>query len=162
MSFAPAFRAADLSDATERTFVRSTWSRYFKMSRDAGMIFTDDWAVVMHRQIDRVLDRDGARAILCFESTSPTFFYGWIAGDTSGPVPVVFFAFVKPPYQRQGLARQLLEQLGVDAARPFEFTCRTSEMLALKDKIPLARYNPLEVRFPKGAKKEPWPRRPTR
>ncbi len=156
----PRFRPANLADSGERTFIRSTWSRYFKMSRDAGMIHTDDWAMVMHRQIDRVLDRASARSILCFEGSSPGFLYGWIAGDTSGPMPIVYFVHVKAPFQRNGLARQLLQQLGIDAKKPFEYMCRTADLLFLKDKIPLATYNPLEARFPRAtstnARRDRW------
>lgn len=165
--FDPCFRAADLVSGGDRSFIRSTWSRYQKFSRDGGMIHTDDWALVMHRQIDRVLDRANCRAILCFEASSPTFLYGWIAGDVSPPKPIVYFVHVKPGFQRSGLARQLLGQLGIDPAKPFEYMCRTDDLLILKDKIPLATYNPLEARFPRETKtntrRDRWPRtRPTK
>lgn len=154
-----AFRPANLVDNgrdSERAFVRATWSRAFKKSFDAGMIWTDDWERVMHPQIDRVLDRTGTRVVLAYETESPTFLYGWIAGDTSEDTPVVFFAYVKEPYRRQGFGRELLQALGVDAREPFTYTCRTSVVRHLRGKIPLGRYNPLEVRYPKQARRGTW------
>lgn len=156
--FDPRIRPANLDDRSDRTFIRSTWSRYFKMSRDGGMIHTDDWAMIMHRQIDRVLDRSHTRALLCYEHNSPSFLYGWIAGDTSGPTPMVYFAHVKAPFQRNKLATQLLQALGVDARRPFEYMCRTDALLFLKDKIPMAAYKPLEARFPRETRRDRWPK----
>lgn len=142
-------RAAKLADQVDRTFIRSTWARAFKQSNDAGLIYTDDWAEVMHRQFDRILDRPGARAIIACERNDPAFFYGWIAGDTTGPSPVVFFTYVKEPYRRRGLGRALLLELGVGPQTPFTFVCRTPLTLHLKPLIPLGRFNPQIVRYPK-------------
>lgn len=144
-----AIRPANLRDEAERAFIRSTWSRAFKVADDAGMIHTDDWSTVMHRQIDRVLDRPDARALLAYESDEPSFWYGWIAGDTSGAASVVFFSYVKEPYRRQGIARDLFARFGLGERTPFMFVCRTPMVAKLKHKVPFARYNPREVRYPK-------------
>lgn len=149
-----ALRAAKLADPEERAFIRATWSRAFKQSNDAGMIHTDDWAPVMHRQIDRILDRPGARAILAYDKASPTFLYGWIAGDpTAVPRPVVFFTYVKEPYRRSGIGRALALEFGIDKSTAFAFVCRTpmtaAEHLDLRTRFPLARYHPQIVRYDK-------------
>jgi len=146
-------RPADLSNQDDRTFVRSTWSRAFKQSNDAGLIHTDDWALVMHRQFDRILDRPGARAIIACDRDDPTFLYGWIAGDTSGRDRVVFFTYVKEPYRRRGIGRALFLELGLDAHTPFTYVCRTpmtlDRHLHLRRRLPLARFNPHVVRYSK-------------
>ena len=141
-------RPANLADDSDRTFIRSTWSRAFKQSNDAGLIHTDDWASVMHRQFDRILDRPGARAIIACESDDPSFLYGWISGDTTAG-PVVFFTYVKEPYRRRGIARALVLELGIDDRTPFTYVCRTPLTLRLKPKIPLARFDPHIVRYSK-------------
>ena len=144
-------RPANLADDSDRVFIRSTWARAFKQSNDAGLIHTDDWAPVMHRQFDRILDRPGARAIIACDRDHPTFLYGWIAGDTTAPLKVVFFTYVKEPYRRRGLARALALELGLDARTPFAFVCRTplTLQLDLRTRLPLARFDPHIVRYSK-------------
>lgn len=152
------YRLATSSDA-DRQFIVSAWSSSFKASHSAGMIYTDDWPEVMHKQIKRVLDRPDTRVMLAYENTEPDFFYGFIAGDTSAPVPSVWYCYVKAPYRNMGYARGLFAALGVDPSKPFTYACKTAIVSKLSPKIPLAKWNPLAVRFPKEqAKEQPWKR----
>lgn len=141
-----AFRPATSDD---RRFIVSAWSTSYKHAHTAGMIHTDDWADVMHKQIERVLDRPDARTIVAFESKDPTFLYGWIAGDTSEGVPAVFYVYVKEPYRRAGHARRLFAALGVQPGERFVYGCRTAIVPTLARSIPSARFNPAILRFPK-------------
>lgn len=151
-------------DATpaDRTFIRSTWSSSYKAANAAGMIASEDWADVMHRQVDKLLDRSDVRAIVAFERADPTFLYGFIAGDTSSAVPIVFYVYVKEPYREAGRAdgkrvgdghaRGLFRALGVDPREPFLYACRTAVVTRLVDKIPRARWDPNVARYPKNQK----------
>lgn len=152
---AVAFRHADLSDENERQFVITTWSSSFKKSFTAGLIRTEDWPAIMHAQLGKILDREGARAVLAVDTEDPTFFYGWIAGDTSDRTAVIYYVYVKEPYRRAGYARKLFAAFGVDPGSAFTFVCKTPVAIeiALRDKIPRARWNPLEVRYPKEARR---------
>jgi GNAT superfamily N-acetyltransferase len=143
-----AFRNAEAED---RPFIVSTWSTSFKGSHFAGLIHCDDWADVMHKQIVRLLDAPASRAVIGYDAASPTFFYGFIAGDTSDAAnPVVYYVFVKKPYRKEGYARALFGALGVDPAHRFTYVCRTGFVQQLGRKIPFADWNPLVVRFPEG------------
>jgi hypothetical protein len=122
------------------------------------MIWTDDWARIMHPQIDRVLDCEGTRAVVAYASDEPKYSYGWIAGDTTERTPIVFFVYVLEAHRKRGIARRLLDKLGVDPLRPFTYVCRTAVMKELHDKMPFARYNPKEVRWPKEARRTSWPK----
>jgi GNAT superfamily N-acetyltransferase len=42
----------------------------------------------------------------------PNYVLGWIAAQTSGPTLIVHYAYVRPTYQRQGIARALLTHAG--------------------------------------------------
>ncbi len=141
-----AFRPASHDDLR---FVVSAWSSSYKHAHTAGMIHTDDWADVMHRQIERVLARPDARTVVAFESKDPTFLYGWICGDTSEHVPLVFYVYVKEPYRRAGHARHLFEALGVRPSDRFVYACKTAIVPTLARSIPSARFNPAVLRFPK-------------
>lgn len=150
-----AYRAATEDD---RVFVRATWSSSYKNAHAAGMIASEDWPDVMHRQIDKLLARPGARAIVAYDRARPTFLYGHIVGDVTGPVPIVFYVYVKEPYRstpraeggaRSGPrhARGLFEALGVDPARPFVYACKTAVISLLTSKIPRARFVPAAARY---------------
>ncbi len=130
-------------------FVVSSWSSSYKSAHAAGMIFTDDWGEVMHRQIKRIVSWGDTTTIVGYESDDPTFLYGFISGDTVERVPVVWYVFVKAPYRRSGTARGLFDALGVAPDKPFNFACRTAVVSRLVDKIPYGRCNPIIARFAK-------------
>lgn len=148
-----AYRPAELGD---RDFVVSAWSSSFKRSHFAGLIWTDDWAAIMHPQITRALELPGVRAVIAYENTDPDFVYGFIAGDTTTDPhdPVVLYVYVKEPYRKAGYARGLFAALGVDPEKRFTYVCRTGFVSRLKDKIPRGDWNPLVARYPREQRKD--------
>lgn len=150
LSFRPATRSDD-----DRTFVISHWSSSFKKSHSAGLIQAEDWASVMRPQIAKVLDRPGMRAIIAYEKDDPDFFYGFIAGDNEDIIdtPVIAYVYVKENYRRSGIARALFKAFGVEPNQRFVYACRTGIVSKLSSKIPLSRFNPLEVRYPKESRR---------
>lgn len=149
-----AFRPANLDAIEDRKFIISTWSSSFKKAHSAGLITSDDWPKVMHDQLGKILTRPGARSILAYEKQSPSFFYGWIAGDTSERTPCVYYVYVKEPYRRAGYAKQLFAELGVNPLDHFVFVCQTPWSIQLREKIPRAKWNPNEVRYPKDTRRQ--------
>lgn len=134
---------------TDRDFIRSSWSASYKQAYAGGMIHEDDWSTCMHKQIDRVMARDGVRTIVAFENTASTFVYGFICGDTRNTEsPVIFYTYVKAPYRKAGYARGLFAALGVDPDQKFYFVCKTSVITRLGDKMRRARWEPLIARYP--------------
>lgn len=130
-------------------FVVSAWSSSYKHSHTAGMIHTSDWADVMHRQINRLLDQPDTRTVVAYESTDPDFVYAFASGDTSRAVPVLWYVYVKEPYRRAGHARKLFAALGVDPSRRFWFACRTAIVATLTRSIPSAKFDPELARYPR-------------
>jgi hypothetical protein len=140
------YRPADLApDSDERAFVISTWASSYKHSHYAGLISAEDWAPVMHAQLGKLLDRPTTRAIVA--CAPPAFLYGHIVGDTASAMPVIHYVYVKDPFREAGYARGLFGALGVNPARPFLYTCRTSMAARLADKIPFARLTPAAARY---------------
>lgn len=135
-------------------FVISTWSRSYKGSRSAGLISSDDWADVMHRQIRRALALPGVRALVAFDAIDPSFLYGWIAGDASAQL--VHYVYVKEAFRRAGVARGLFMALGVDPSSGFSFTCWTPACARLAAKIPSARHRPDLARDAHPEERPPW------
>lgn len=146
------YRAANLDD---RRFVIATWASSYKNAHHAGMIASEDWAPIMHRQIEKLMMRPTTRTIVAYEP--PDFLYGFICGDVDKSIPVVYFVYVKGPYRSQedtsGVrtgprhARGLFAELGVDPERPFLYTCRTAVVTRIYDKIPLAKFVPAAARY---------------
>ncbi|NUO54310.1 MAG: hypothetical protein HOV80_36155 [Polyangiaceae bacterium] len=147
-----AFRPAGGRDSADRDFIIATWSSSFKKSHSAGLIHADDWAAVMRPQLERILDR--GRAVIACDKTDPNYFYGWIAGDTSESTPVIFYAYVKEPYRRTGIGRDLFAAFGVDPTKYFVYVCKPVSIVLL-GKVRLARFNPNEVRYPKENRRRP-------
>lgn len=150
------FRAAARDDS-DRQFVISHWSSSYKKSHSAGLIQADDWADIMRPQIAKVLDRPGMRAIIAYEKDDPDFFYGFIAGDSDDIIdaPVIAYVYVKENYRKSGIARALFRAFGVEPNQRFTYACRTGIVTKLSSKIPLARFNPLEIRYPKESRRHP-------
>jgi hypothetical protein len=156
------YRAAD--SATDRDFVVATWSSSYKSAHAAGIIASEDWPTVMHATLRKLLARPGTRTIVAYEP--PDFLYGFIAGDTTGPVPVVWYVYVKGPYRSEprvdqdGMpiagprtgprhARGLFRALGVDPTRRFFYACSTPVVteIGLARKIPYGKFVPATARY---------------
>lgn len=145
----------DADSDSDRDFVIATWSSSYKAAHAAGIIASEDWPTVMHATLRKLLDRPGSRAIVAYEP--PDFLYGFIAGNTSGPLPVVHYVYVKEPYRsslrgdgtRSGPrhARGLFRALGVDPEAPFLYTCRTQIVTRLGHKIRNAKFAPAAARY---------------
>lgn len=147
-------RPAAGRDSADRTFVVSTWSSSYKKSYSAGLIHTDDWATVMRPQLERILEREGSTVLIACDDGDQGYFYGWIAGDVSGSTPIVYYVYCKEPYRRAGVAHSLFAALGVSPYQRFVYICRpTNPALLLKAQS--ARFNPLEVRYPKESRRKP-------
>jgi hypothetical protein len=146
------YRPADLApDSDERTFVISTWSSSYKASHFAGLICADDWADVMHAQLGKILNRPSSTVLVA--AAPGGFLYGFIAGNLTRRLAVVYYVYVKDPFREDGIGRGLFAALGVDPAQPFLYTCRTSIVARLDDrvrgrsKIPLGRFSPAAGRY---------------
>lgn len=158
-----AFRPATSAD-DDRQFIVSTWSRTFKDSHYAGILDTDDYAAVMHATIKRVLDRPETVAMLACEHDDPGYLYGHIVGEVEADaVPIVHYLFVKAPHRGRGIARGLVDALGLNARGYFVYTCKTGDVACLKgqcqcdpedhprrDLMPRGRFDPNGIRYSKA------------
>lgn len=125
-------------------YVISTWSSSYKAAHAAGILAAEDWALIMHKTLFKHLTRAGSRAIV---ASARNVVEGFIAGDTSGPMPVVFYVYVGAPFRRCGLARGLFNALGVIPEEPFLYACRTSIVTRLAHKIRNAKFVPPTLRY---------------
>lgn len=132
----------------DRPFVIATWSSSYKSSPYAGILFTDDYATVMHATINRVLDRPETTTLLACDRDDRDFLYGYIVGELAD-TPIIHYAYVKTPYRRSGIARGLLAAIGVNALGRFVYTSKTEIVKDLASKMPRARFDANGIRYSK-------------
>lgn len=127
----------------------SLWSSTYRESHYAGLLWHEDYASIMHSSISKVLSKQQRTAILAVAPDDPTFIYGFIVGDTTGTTPVVDYVCVKEPYRKEGIARALFGELGVSPLQRFVMSCKTRIVSQLASKIPSARFDSIQARYPK-------------
>lgn len=140
------------SEARDERFVIASWLSSWRDSYSAGLIQDADWFTVMWPQLEKLLARPGVRCLVAADTDEPEHvadLFGFVAADTSRPTPLLLYVYVKQAYRRAGLARRLLEAVGVDPGGRFEYACKQPLPAALFAKVPYARWNPLAARYPK-------------
>ncbi len=154
-----AFRSA--VSAEDRKFAISSWLDGQRFTHTAGLVQMDDFYDVMWPQYEKALAREGMRTVVAFEETDPSFLYGFIAADPGDQrVPehngsvrwwpgLVLFVFVKQNYRREGIARRLFAEVGIDPKQAFLYASNTPQATRLESKFPLAKFKPIVARFPK-------------
>lgn len=157
-----AFRDATPRDVSE--FILSSWLDASRTSYSSGLIPMDSWFETMRPIYERHIKRPDMRAVVAYEKTDPAFLYGFIIADpTEQRVPgkdgsfhywpaLVLFVFTKQNYRKERIARRLFEAVGVDVSKPFLYASSTVTASRLASKVPLAKYDPLAVRFDKDPK----------
>ncbi len=150
--------------AEDRTFVISSWLDSQRTSYSAGLIAMEDWYKVQWPQYEKIIDRTDMRTLVAYEKRDPTFLYGFIVADPTeqrveekdGAVrwwpALVVYVFVKQNYRRTGIARRLFDAVEIDPEKPFLYASNTQQASRLASKVPLAKFHPLAVRFPKERK----------
>jgi hypothetical protein len=131
----------------------SMWSSTYRESHYAGIIWHEDYAAIMHAQIPKLIEKQSRTVIVAVDKDDPEFIYGFICGDTTGPTPVIDYVCVKEPYRKEGIARALFDELGVSPSERFVFSCKTRIVTQLASKIPGARYDNIQARYPKEARR---------
>lgn len=126
----------------DRPFIVSGWSASLKKSRNVQLIAMDDWATIMHAQIDKVMQRSRAVTIVRAGDVLSGFICAAPADNH------VFYIYVAQPFRGQGIARELFGAVGIDPAKPFGYACQTKRSWMLRAKTPLAIYDPFYARYP--------------
>lgn len=133
----------------DRAFVADSWIRSYRLSHAAGMIAMQDWRSVMSQAIDRVLSRPGVRVLVAHLPWEDSVgILGWMAYERteSGP-PLVHYIYVKQAYRKSGVARGLFAKADIDPDSLFHYTCKTSVVHRIRNRIPNSHWTPLSARF---------------
>lgn len=93
--------------------VKHSWKKSYRDPRDGGVVNTlVGWVSTStyYSQMGMLMDKliDGGRVRLQVNSERPQQIYGWACADGD----LLHFVYVKQPFRRYGLARELLADLG--------------------------------------------------
>lgn len=159
-----------LAEPADRTFVVSSFLASYRTAHAAGLIPMDLWDETMRPIWAAALDRPGVTThVAAWEDDDDHVadLAGWVAVERGYLVsqkvrrfrrwcrrlvvatePLVLYVFTKQAYRRSGVARGLFVAAGVDPRLPFLYAAKTAIVGALADQIPLARWDPMIVRYP--------------
>lgn len=165
------YRPAELGTAEspgpDRLFVKDGWLGSYRDAYTAGLIQVEDWYPVMIPQLDKVLAKPDVRVTVAAIAGTPdrvADLLGFIVADLEETPALVYYVFVKEHYRRAGrgriwggpgIGRGLFDAIGVDPTQPFNYVCSTPMCRRLERKIPMARWRPLDGRFPKSERRSP-------
>ena len=119
-----------------------------------------DWQDVMGAQWDKIVARDDVSVFVAYypgEDDRRFDLHGFIAvmdgyEVDDRPVPFIVYCYVKHLQRRLGIASGMLAYAGIDPSKPFHFAAKTSVITKLKKVLPLARWKPIAIRYPKESK----------
>lgn len=150
----------------DRNFICKSWLASYRDSNSAGMIQVDDWHSIMFQQVEKILALPDVQTVIAYEDRNPdhaTNAYGFIVADTADKPPLVWYVFVKTAYRRSGIARGLLNAIGLKPTSRFNYACQTPIVISLSyaQKLPLAQWAPMLGRQRKSERRNPFPLRRT-
>lgn len=131
----------------DRDFIVSSWEMSYRKANTAGLILMEDWAAIMRPQVAKILDRDYVKTTVAYESEDRGFLYGYLVSEPEASPPLVYWAYVKQPYRRQGVATVLLKAVGLLPSDRFDYVCSTPIVPRLSHRLPLAKWKPLLGRY---------------
>jgi GNAT superfamily N-acetyltransferase len=140
----------------DHDFIAATWSTCWGRPPEASCVTPAAWRTAVWASVPAILARPDVRVLVAADADTAdhvTDLFGWLAwkpravecvvnGYTrrptyrlaeGGPLPLVFCAYVKRDYRRNGIARSLFRAAGIDLAGEFVYACHTRAASALAD-----------------------------
>jgi len=114
MTDALTLRALDPSDLA---FIFNSWLKSYRDSSFGKSISNPMYFRQHHHVIDKLIGR--TEIILAVNQDDPKQIYGYVCMERRGPIPILHYLYVKQPYRKLGIARQLFALLPDD---PFIYT----------------------------------------
>lgn len=144
-------------------FVLSSWCKSFKSSYAAGVIPNHRYHAIYGEVVQGILSREGIQVVVA-EETESGLVIGWCCAEDGlhyltrtvdghkdhGVVPILHYVYVKLPYRRLGIARELLDRTCIDLEAPFLYTFESVMGPRLAAKFPTGRHDPVVARNEKN------------
>lgn len=134
---------------SDRRFVAATWAQAWRRPVEAGLISVAAWRQAAFRTVEELLGVAGVAVTVVVDRDSASGdadLFGYLALQhvAGEPMPLILFCYVKRDYRRNGLARALLREAGLDLAMPLPCVCWTRDATELREagKLPNAQWRP--------------------
>lgn len=127
-------------------FVFSGWVESFRSAHAAGPIPSDMYRTLYREILRRVLDR--SRVVVAYNLDRPTQLFGFAVRDREDDQerPVLHYVFVKQFFRRNGVARYLVQELGISTRDPFVYTFKSQAAKTIARKWTGGCFDPMVVR----------------
>lgn len=144
----------------ELRLVRSSWRRGYFRSDFAGPVTREVWSQVYETIVSSILARPEVIVTVAEKpgELPPDDLWGWVAHERDGEwhsrervdgywrevttrLPVVHFLYVKEGFRGHGVARRLLDDIGVDQRLPYVYTSKTDPVARFFRDHPLSARN---------------------
>jgi hypothetical protein len=131
------------AEAKDNPFILASWLNHYKnYSYFAKRIKNDVYYGAHERVIKLILARKSCHVLIAYTPAEPDVILGFIVyEDSLWPDPVVHFVYVKKPFRRFGIARELVKASGLENKR-IQFTHWTYDVDNLIKKFTTLIYNP--------------------
>jgi GNAT superfamily N-acetyltransferase len=116
-------RIAEIGD---EGFIFHSWLKSYRGSAAAQNITNPRYFAGQHALITRLLGR--SKILVAANPEDPSQICGWIVYEPKAPIPVLHYVYVKHPFRRNGIARELIAQMECDT---FFFTHSTEAVKQL-------------------------------
>lgn len=126
-------------------FIFDTWVESFRLAHAAGPIPMDMYRNIYREVIKRVLQFPGVLCTVAFNAEIPSQTIGYVVAGGWAPM-TVHYLFVKHWFRRNGLARELMKQVGLERGAPFAFSFKSRVVGELVRNWPGARFDPITLR----------------
>ena len=150
------YRVAEEGDMR---FIRHAWVESFRTSHYAGVIPMKIYFQLYHDIIREILERDGTRVLIAFNSSHPSQIFAFLAHEAGFSLPLVHYVYVKEDFRqlpqkdssfKNGLATMLMQKIDIPGKDPFYYTFKTgiwSRLTKWSGPFSGAIYKPLYARF---------------
>lgn len=112
----------------------------------SGLVAFEDWWPLMEPQARKIFSRPGAVVLVAYAPAEPVGhdIYGWLAHETGHRWPYVVYCYVKELYRRNGVARMLFREAGIDPTKPLHHATWLAKPLVAK--VSRGQWDPLTIR----------------
>jgi len=136
-------------------FILESWITSFFDAHAAGIINSEDWHGIMYGQLTKIIKRPCSSVHVAYcpsEQSNLADLYGWIAYERRpGTPPIVHYVYVKWNYRKNGIAKNLFREVGININENWIYTCKTAILQKLN--LGHGKWFPMYARMPQSPPK---------
>ena len=110
----------------DEAFIYNSWLKSFRGAHFSGVLPSDLYYEAYRTLIDRILFDDRTSIAVCHNIENENQIFGYaVAADLGEHQPVLHYIYVKDPFRRAGIMKELVRHLQIERLERFFYTFRT-------------------------------------